>query len=250
MSISRTLGRALAGLLLFSGLAFAAPPLSTEVARLIDTHGVDAARERFTELWADNANAYEPDLDGLADLGSRYLEEGNIEAGMAVMEMVSIISLAELDAVLQSQAALVAEMEAAAAEIAAAAEPAGTKDGAERPQPAAADRGSARTDLERLTGIYASDEEPDRELFVTRTCDGLLVAGPMWADIAPWILRSESKTVFTFQQGDLYFQLEFDGGGEGAPRALNHNIRGLASPMRRREPLPAEWPACQPAPAR
>ncbi len=248
MNTSRIPGLALAGLLLFSGLAFAGPPLSTEVARLIDSQGVDAARERFAELWANAADTYEPDLDALADLGSRYLQEGNIEAGMAVMEMVSIISLAELDAALQSQAALVAEMEAAAAEIAAAtAAPASARDGSESQQPAATDRGPARTDLEHLAGIYASDAEPDRQLFVTRSCDGFLVAGPLWADVAPWELSSEGKEVFTFEQGELYFQLEFTGGGEAAPRGLRHNIRGLASPLQHRGPLPRDWPPCQPA---
>ncbi|MEQ9462120.1 MAG: hypothetical protein RJQ10_00545 [Haliea sp.] len=247
MNTSRIPGLALAGLLLFSGLAVAGPPLSAEVARWIDSQGVDAARERFAELWASAADDYEPDLDALADLGSRYLQEGNIEAGMAVMEMVSIISLAELDAALQSQAALVAEMEAAAAEIAATTgAPASAQDGSAGQQAEATDRGPARADLERFAGIYASDEQPDRQLFVTRTCDGFLVAGPMWADVAAWQLGSEGKQVFTFEQGELFFQLAFSG-GEGMPQILNHNIRGLASPLRHRGPLPGDWPRCQPA---
>lgn len=239
---------ALAITVLCTGLAFAKPPLSTEIAQLIENHGVDAARERFGELWENAANEYEPDTDGLADLGTRYLQEGDIEAGMAVMEMVSIISLAELDTALESQAALVAEMEGAAAEI--AAETGDRTDAApadESPQPKAPERGPARTDLERLTGIYSSDEAPNRELFVTRTCDGFLVVGPLWADTSPWNLRSVGREAFTFRQGDLQFQLEFATGDDGAARQLSHTIRGLASPMQRRGPLPGDWQSCQPA---
>lgn len=249
MNTSRALGLALAGALLCTGLAFAGSPLSTEVARLIESHGVEGARARFAELWANNADGFEPDPEALADLGTRYLQEGDIEAGMAVMEMVSIISLAELDAALQSQAALVAEMEAAAAAIAAETAPAAAPEAADE-QPPAGDRrvdpGPAREDLERLSGVYASDGEPGRELFVTRTCDGYLVAGPMWADTAPWQLQSESREAFTFQQGDLHFRLEFATSGDGAAQQLSHSIRGLASPMQRRGPLQGSWPDCQP----
>ena len=246
MNTPRTLVLALAGLLLYAGLVFAKPPLSTEVARLIDSQGVEAARAHFTQLWENAAADYEPDVNNLADLGARYLQEGNIEAGMAVMEIVSIISLAELDTALQSQAALMAEMEAAAAGIAAETRSRAEATPAEAtPQPAAPGRGPARNDLERLTGIYASDEAPKRELFVTQTCDGFLIAGPLWADTAPWNLRSEGKESFTFQQGGLQFQLEFASGGDGAARQLSHTIRGLASPMRRRGSLPGNWPRCQ-----
>jgi hypothetical protein len=241
------LSLALAAVLLCTGLAFASPPLSTEVARLIESEGVDAARERFTQLWEDGAADYEPDVNKLADLGSRYLQEGNLEAGMAVMEMVSIISLAELDAALQSQAALMAEMEAAAAEIAAESEVAASGNTAAAPPvPEAPDRGPAREDLQRLIGIYASDEAPRRELFVTQTCNGFLVAGPLWADTAPWGLRSEGATAFSFQQGGLQFQLEFATGNDSTAQQLSHTIRGLASPMQRRGPLPGDWPRCQP----
>lgn len=244
---TRALILALATALLCAGMAFARPPLSAEVERLIASQGVDAARERFTELWANAAADYEPDVNALAELGSRYLQQGNIEAGMAVMEMVSIISLAELDTALQSQAALMAEMEAAAAEIAAESEVAASGNtAAEPPVAEAPDRGPAREDLQRLTGIYASDEAPRRELFVTRTCSGFLIAGPLWADTAPWGLRSEGTTAFSFQQGGLQFQLEFATGNDGTAQQLSHTIRGLASPMTRRGPLPGDWPRCQP----
>lgn len=239
----RALSLPLAAILLCSHLAFASTPLSTEVARLIASEGVAAAREWFTQLSEDSTADYEPDVDKLADLGSRYLQEGNLEAGMAVMEMVSIISLAELDAALRSRAALGAEMEAAAAETGAEADATVT---AAAPHSAAPDRGPAREDLQRLTGIYASDEAPRRELFVTQTCNGFLVAGPLWADTAPWGLQSEGETAFSFQQGGLQFQLEFATGNEGTAQQLSHTIRGLASPMQRRGPLPGDWPRCQP----
>ncbi|MEQ8802389.1 hypothetical protein [Haliea sp.] len=241
----RAMGLALIGLLLCASLACAKPLLSAEVARLLESHGVDAARERFAELWTNSAADYEADVEGLADLGTRYLEAGNIEAGMAVMEMVSIVSLAGLETALESQAEMVAEMEAAAAELAADAG-AEAAPGDEGPAPAASDRGPARTDLARLTGIYASAEAPNRELFVTRTCDGFLVAGPLWADTAPWDLRSQGGETFSFRQGELQFQLEFATGNDGAARELSHTIRGLASPMQRRRPLPDDWRRCQP----
>ncbi len=228
----RAVGLALAFALLCAGLAVARPPLSIEMARLIDGEGASAARERFAELWESGSADYEPDVDGLASLGSRYLQEGNIEAGMVVMEMVSVISLAELDSALESQAALVAEMEAPGDEVG---------------QRTSADRGPARGDLERLTGIFAREEASRRELFVTQTCDGFLVVGPLWADTAPWNLRSEGEESFTFRQGALQFALEFATGDDGVAQQLSHNIRGLATPMQRRGPLPGDWPSCQPA---
>jgi len=238
---------ALAALMLCAGLAFAKPPLSAKVEGLIANQGVAAARERFAELWPTAAADYEPDVNNLTELGTRYLQEGNIEAAMAVMEMVSIISLTQLDTALQSQAALVAEMEAAAAEIAAEIAENPTADAAAANS--APDRGPAREDLDRLTGIYASDEAPERELFVTRTCSGFLVAGPLWADTASWGLRSEGETAFSFQQSGLQFQLEFATGADGSAQQLSHTIRGLNSPMQHRGPLPGDWPRCQPDPA-
>jgi len=243
MAGRRALGIALAGALLAASLAFGKPLLSAEVARLIDSHGIDAARERLGELAVNTADNFEPDLDGLADLGTRYLQEGDIEAGMAVMEMLSIISLGELDAALQAQAALMAELEATAEAVAAETEAAPGN----RHQPPAPDRGPAREDLERLTGVYASDEAPARELFVTRSCDGFLIVGPLWADTAPWNLRSEGMEVFTYLHDGLHFRLEFTVGGDGVARGLSHSIRGLATPMQRLGPLPDNWPQCQPA---
>ncbi|MFW6089145.1 MAG: hypothetical protein ACODAB_05295 [Gemmatimonadota bacterium] len=62
--------------------------------------------------------------------------------------------------------------------------------------------GPARDDLDRFKGRYRdpADHEarPHRVFWIAETClgSGYLMAGAEWGDVAPWIFRSESDTVF------------------------------------------------------
>ena len=53
-------------------------------------------------------------------------------------------------------------------------------------------------DLERFTGLYSDPEESNenRKLWVMVSCDGQLVSGALWGDVAPWWMKSEGDNVF------------------------------------------------------
>ncbi|MFA7667690.1 MAG: hypothetical protein WCY32_16410 [Burkholderiaceae bacterium] len=112
---------------------------------------------------------------------------------------------------------------------------------------AAQERGTARDDLERFTGMYG---EGGRQLFVKTTCDGRLAAAPMWADIAPWWLRSAADAVFSYSDNFLTFAMEFELDSNGRAIALRHDLDGMPSPMRRSGDLPPNLRGCLPTPTR
>ena len=111
-------------------------------------------------------------------------------------------------------------------------------------------RGKARTDLARFTGLYGDPADRDRlrTLFVTVSCDGYLVTGPMWADVGPWWMRSAADNVFTYADDWTNLSMEFTGRGENT--RLTHDVEGLSSPLQRLGPLPGDWPECQERPLR
>jgi len=45
-------------------------------------------------------------------------------------------------------------------------------------------RGKPRDDLSRFKGLYG--DTGGRQIFVSESCDGFMVAGPMWADVSAW----------------------------------------------------------------
>jgi len=111
------------------------------------------------------------------------------------------------------------------------------------------DRGTRRDDLERFKGRYA---DPHREVehwvfWFAETCagSGYLMSGAAWGDVAPWVLRSESETVFhqvAANPGQEPMRFEFELGADGTPTGAR--MTGLYDEPTRLErlgPLGAGW---------
>jgi hypothetical protein len=230
------------------------PSLSTEIGAVIEADGIAAAKSRFAEIYPANKDEYEVNVQDMMKLGQGYMQAGNMDAGMAVMEMMSTISLEMSSAAMNTYNPQMAEMqrqaeEAERLEREQAAEAREEEQQMQQRAEARA-RGKARQDLARFTGIYGDPADRDRlrTLFVTVSCDGYLVTGPMWADVGPWWMRSAADSVFTYADDWTNLSMEFTGSGEGSK--LTHDVEGLKSPAERLGPLPEDWPECQERPRR
>lgn len=248
----------IAGLLIFFAVFNASaqdkPLLSAEIAGVLETRGVEAAKQHFAEIYPAQKDAYEVDLKGLTNLGMSFMQGGNMEAGMAVIEMTTVVNMAMMTQAMNSQSPEMMQVHAAAekADQEGRALEAQNREQAKRAQQQDENRkrGESRGDLARFTGLYGdpADTGRTRTIFVTVSCDGYLVTGPMWADVNPWWMRSAADTVFTYADSFTNLSMEFTG-GDGA-YTLKHDLQGVTSPMERLDDLPADWPDCQERPLR
>jgi len=230
------------------------PSLSKEIGSVIEAEGISAAKQRFADLYPAHKAEYEVDPQELMVLGQGYMQAGDMETGMAVMEMLGAIVAEMSTGAMQTYSPQMAEMarKAEEEERAARAQEAMDREEAQRSQERkeAQARGKARSDLDRFKGIYGDpgDSERLRTLFVTVSCDGYLVMGPMWADVGPWWMRSAADTVFTYADDWTSLSVEFSGSGEAT--TLTHDIEGVVSPAARVGALPSEWRKCMERPLR
>ncbi|HUE83433.1 MAG TPA: hypothetical protein VMM84_15065 [Pyrinomonadaceae bacterium] len=107
----------------------------------------------------------------------------------------------------------------------------------------ARDRGPSRKDLARFYGIYGDPKDEDgtgQRFFVYETCDGRLLFGGMWGDVAPWVFRSVSDTAFeAIPAGGIgNDRLEFQVGWNGKVHAVAHTLEWKKSPLVRLGDLP------------
>lgn len=228
------------------------PLLSKEIGTVIENQGIAAARQRFSDIYPARQDEYEIDVQGMMDLGSGYIQSGNMEPGMAVMEMMTTISTDMVSKSMNSYSPAMAEMQNRAREAELAAQEQAKLDREEekrvQQKAEARARGKARQDLDRFVGIFGdpADTGRSRTLFVTVSCDGYLVAGPLWADVSPWWMRSAGDTVFTYSDSFTNLSMEFKADGS----KLTHDLEGVKSPLERLGPLPAEWESCLERPVR
>ncbi|MDX1400688.1 MAG: hypothetical protein R3245_02100, partial [Kiloniellales bacterium] len=103
----------------------------------------------------------------------------------------------------------------------------------------------AREDLDRFAGLYG-DPASGRQFFVMPSCEGQLVIGPMWADVAPWWMSSVAELEFTYSDSFTQFEAEFTVSDTGEVEALEHNLEAVESPMKRAGPVSAEFGECVP----
>ncbi len=110
----------------------------------------------------------------------------------------------------------------------------------------------ARDDLMRFTGLYADPNEENelRKLWVMVSCDGYLVAGALWGDVAPWWMTSESENVFTYEDSFIQLRLEFETDENGKTVRMHHDLQGMKSPLVWSGPLPEDWDPCLERPKR
>ncbi|HMB59164.1 MAG TPA: hypothetical protein VKN35_04555 [Xanthomonadales bacterium] len=106
----------------------------------------------------------------------------------------------------------------------------------------------ATEDLQRYSGQYGilNKRRAERYLYVTVSCDGKLLAGPLWIEISPWRMQERSDTVFTYSDAYTDISMEFVLDEEGKVKELIHNVEGLTSPAQLIEPLPYDWGDCIP----
>ncbi len=98
------------------------------------------------------------------------------------------------------------------------------------------DRGPSRKDLARFYGIYGDPKNEDgmgQKFFVYETCDGRLLFGGTWGDVAPWVFRSVSDTVFeSLPAGGIGRErLTFQVGWNGKAHAVAHTLKWKKSPL-------------------
>jgi hypothetical protein len=224
------------------------PLLSEAIQNTIDSQGVEAAKEYFSSMDSSERQQYNVDMEGISELTNAYLEDGNMEALMAISEITGVFMQ---DAVAQSMEQYGAEIDAME-EMAAQREAEREWERMQREEERARERqqsvverqGEPREDLERFKGVYGDPDDPEstRQLWVNVSCDGYLVSGAMWGDAAPWWMRSESDNVFTMKDSFNNIRMEFGSGTGGFQ--MNHNLEFMESPLQRLGPLPEDWDSC------
>jgi hypothetical protein len=229
--------------MLFAGPATAQDRalLSAEIETVLEEEGLEAAQQRFEELYPAQQDQYEPDTTGLFEIASGYMQAGDMETGQALMEMATVVMSGAAAAYTESMYGEMAALQAEAPTTASAgkeAEPATS-------EPADAwDPGPARTDLDRFAGLYADPAAPDerKSFFVAVGCDGRLVTGAMWADVSPWWMSSVSDLVFEYEDSWTKIRMEFEAGSGASASGMTHDREDiLPSPLTRIGPLPPEW---------
>ena len=238
---------------IFTGSAWAGEPvIAPEIGRVIAEEGVDAANARFAELTTAGGLDYAVENQGLMVLMTSYMQAGNEEAAAAVGEMYAQLMQQMLSGAGNAYPPGMAEAMAEAQKAQEAqhkAEIAAEQQMQKKQQDHS--RGKSREDLERFTGMYSDPNTNDtnRSIFVTVSCDGYLVTGPMWADVGPWWMRSAADKVFTYTDSWTNLILEFVGEG-GRGTRLKHDIEGVISPLENKGPLPEDWDWCLERPLR
>ena len=83
-----------------------------------------------------------------------------------------------------------------------------------------------------------------RNLYIFQTCDGFLVAAPIWADVSPWMLKSTGDT--SFEHSAYYtFTMNFEVDEEGSAVALIQEGDDVGTEGSRLELIkPLEDPTC------
>lgn len=236
---------------LFPGPGLASEPtIAPEIGRIIAEEGIEAANARFSEMVNDPSLDVTMEIQGLTTLATAYIQANNIEAATAVGNMTQQLTMAMMSGIsMQQQPGMTAQMDAykQGEEAAAAQDAAEKKEQLKLEQRRLAqEQGKSRDDLDRFKGLYApKGGDPNKALFVTISCDGYLVTGPMWADVGPWWMRSAADHVFTYSDSWTDLSMEFTAGPDGKITGLKHDVDGLGSPADRSGDLPADWPACQ-----
>lgn len=231
------------------------PVIAPEIGQIISSDGVDAANARFAELMQSPSLDYNMESQGLMTLMTAYMQSGNQEAASAVGEMYAQLMQQMMSGATSAYPPGMAEA-MAEAQKAEEAQKAADQAAAEAEQQMqqkqeAQSRGKSRDDLDRFKGMYSDPDSDDtgRSIFVTVSCDGYLVTGPMWADVGPWWMRSAADRVFTYADSWTNISMEFVGDG-GPGTRMQHDIEGVASPLENKGPLPDDWPGCMERPIR
>jgi len=205
------------------------PLLSQAVRAAMAEQPPDTVLKRFSESMESATLEHEVDIQGLNALALEYMQAGETEKGIAALGIGSRAAQIMATGLLPPEI-----LEAAAAQAELEKKEAQASSSQERAAPP--DLGPPRDDLERFQGLFASLEDgPQRALFVLRGCDGRLLVGPMWADVAPWAMRSVAETEF-IRPGNSFakpLHIKLIMGPDGAATGMEHDLEALHSPLHR-----------------
>ena len=224
-------------------------PLSDQLQAIIDAEGADAAGNWFDANWPVIKDQYSVDAQAMMALMSGYLTAGDHVAAQTVGQVTATVMQDTMAEAMQTHSPemmdeLNAQREAGAREQAAV----DFSEGNNQTTKGINNRGEKREDLGRFSGLYGA---PDgRQLFVTQSCDGYLVAGAMWGDVSPWWMHSVADSEFDYSDSFISLGITFTVNNNGQADQLTHNLEGLSSPLSRIGDLPSEFPACTERPYR
>ena len=229
------------------------PLLSETIRKAIDTKGIEAAKKQFAAMDQSQRDKYNIDMQGISELTNTYVQASNMEAAGAVSE-ISAPFLQDMISKSLNQyspglSEKIAEQQRTEKE-----QQAKEQKEQERSQQENIVKyeGEPRKDLERFTGLYGDPEgsDPNHKLWVTVSCDGYLVSGAMWGDVAPWWMKSTGDKVFTYQDSFSKLKMEFETDGSGKAVKMKHDLEYLKSPLERVGPLPDDFEPCMERPKR
>jgi hypothetical protein len=230
------------------------PLLSEEIRKVVDSQGIEAAKKHFTEQFESYKDTYEIDMNGISEAINFYMNAGNSEAAAGVAEIMapymqymytSQMSAETIEMLKQTEEMIQAEEEKQ------------KKLKEEEKQISqnnnvVFDKGEARNDLQRFVGLYGdpAEENEYRRLWVMVSCDGYLVAGPLWADTSPWWMKSEGDKSFSFASEWTNVRMEFETDGEGKAVRMIHDQSYIKTPLEFMGPVPEDWGSCIEPPER
>ena len=217
--------------------------LSAEIRTALDEGGLDAAQQRFDELFPSQQEQYRADYEGLAAIATEYMQAGEYQTGQAVADMAVAVVTGQMQGEMATQGMNPAMAEALA--TAETMEPAPEAEAATEAKPAAEyEPGPARTDLDRFAGLYSDPAQPDerKSFWAAVGCDGRLVTGATWGDASPWWMKSVSDLVFEYADSWTQIRMDFQAGSGEAATGMTHDREDiLPSHLTRIGPLPPEW---------
>jgi predicted flap endonuclease-1-like 5' DNA nuclease len=228
------------------------PLLSEAIRKAIDGKGIEVAKKQFSEMNQSQREKYNIDMQGISKLTNAYVQAGNMEAAGAVSEISApflqdMITKSmnqyspEMSEKMKEQQQAEKEQKAKARE---------EKREHQEQEQIVNFQGQPRDDLKRFTGLYGDPSDPNRNLWVTVSCDGYLVSGAMWGDVAPWWMKSVGDNVFTYQDSFSKLKMEFETDANGKAVSMKHDLEHLKSPLKRLGPLPDDFDPCMERPKR
>lgn len=245
--------RILLGLMLMSCLLLTAncsadsnqkQPLSQVLKESLNNDGPEATRQLFDDIYPDKKDDYVIDNEALSQLTRDYAQAGDMEALQVLSHVMTIITQDMMAEQMAGQEEIMKKMMAEQQKNQ-------SKKNKNKPQ-IKPQKHTPRTDLDRFTGLYGDPDKADpyRQLWVAQSCDGRLVIGATWGDVAPWWTTSQSDKQFSYKDSFIQLSFEFNETAQKQSTSLKHDLRGMVSPLKRVGPLTDDYPTCLETPKR
>lgn len=222
--------------------------LSKAIEENIEQRGAEGAVSYFSRMSKEQRKQFEPDMEELTELTLSYVQNGDMETVTAVSEITSIFMQDMIEESVAQVSDKVGDLDD---ELPGQKQNQNNRQNERRTKPVEVHEqknrlGEPRDDLEQFTGIYAvpGSDNDVRKLWVRVSCDGYLVSGAMWGDAAPWWMRSESESVFSYSDSFNSFRMEFMPEADTGMLEIQHTLSFMESPLQYSEPLPESMSAC------